>query len=84
MANRWIYSEDIGNGVFNIAQMGSDGFKFVWVDKHGIANIFPDMGEFVRYCEGETDVARACVEPYETDREGYDFIDDFLNMDEVN
>jgi hypothetical protein len=84
MMRTWIFSEDVMGCQFSIAQLSEDEFKIVWVDKHGIANIFPEMSEFVRYIEGETDVARACVEPYETDREGYDFIDDFLKMDEVN
>ena len=81
---KWIFSEVVGDAVFNIADLGGDEFKIVWVDKYGIANIFDEMADFMDYAEGNLNCKRVCVEPYETDREGYDFIDDYLNMDEVN
>ena len=79
---QWIYSESVGNGEFSIASLDGE-LRFVWLDKYGIANVFKEMGEFMRYVEGETEVARSCVEPYETGIEGYDFVDDFLKIDEV-
>jgi hypothetical protein len=82
MSRRWIYNEQIGNGVFSIADL--DGvLKFVWLDKYGIANIFSEIVDFIAYLEGGFSCNRECIEPYETDREGYDFIDDYLKIDEV-
>lgn len=81
---KWIFSEAVGNGEFSIADLGGDEFKFVWVDKYGIANIFSSIADFMEYCEGNLNCERECIEPYETDKEGYDFIDDYLKMDEVN
>ena len=79
---KWIFSESVGNGEFSIADLGNDGLRFVWLDKYGIANIFKEMGEFMRYVEGETNVARSCVDYYDTGREGVDFIDEFLGIEE--
>lgn len=79
MANKWIHTETVGTGAFYIADL-QDGLRFVWLDKHGIANIFKEIGEFMLYLEGK-DCARACIEPYETETEGQDFIDHYLGIE---
>lgn len=79
---KWIHSESVGNGEFSIADLDGE-LRFVWLDKYGIANIFKEMGEFMRYVEGETNVARSCVDYYDTGREGVDFIDEFLGIEEA-
>ena len=81
----WIYSEDVGNGVFNIARLYEpnvcDTYKFVFIDKHGIANIFNDMENYTAYVEGNLDCERECVE-VDYVSEGYDTLDQYLGMDE--
>lgn len=79
--NRWIYTESIGRGEFSIADT-TEGLKFVWLDKHGIANIFNLMEDFMQYLEGDLSCDRICVEPYDTGFEGIDFIDDYLKIEE--
>lgn len=72
--NKWVYTESIGNGEFYIAETEGQ-FKFVWLDKYGIANIFNNMGEFILYMGGDLSCNRECLEFYETDIEGVDFLD---------
>ena len=80
--SKWIYTESIGNSEFSIADTDK-GLRFVWLDKYGIANIFDSMGELAKYLENDlNDCARQCIEPYETDKEGVDFIDDYLGIEE--
>lgn len=79
--NKWIYTEDMGREQFYIADTDK-GIKFVWLDKHGIANIFSEMAELAKYIQNDlNDCARQCIEPYETGKEGVDFIDDYLGME---
>ena len=79
-ANRWIYTEDLGREQFYIAEVAGQ-IKFVWLDKYGIANIFTEMIELTKYIQSDlNDCARQCIEPYETNKEGVDFIDDYLGI----
>lgn len=78
--SRYIYTEAIGNEAFYIVE-ANEGLRFVWVDKYGIANIFERMEELASYLAGDLSCERECVEPYETDLEGYDFIDDYFKME---
>lgn len=79
---KWIYSESVGNGEFSIADLDGE-LRFVWLDKYGIANIFKEMGDFISYVEGDLEVARSCVDYNDSGREGVDFIDQFLGIEEV-
>jgi hypothetical protein len=82
MKKTWIYSEDFGSGVFNIAHMGEDDYRFVWIDKHSIANIFKTMADYTDYVEGNLNCERECVAVEPTDIEGYDTLDQHLNMED--
>lgn len=81
MMSRYLYVEDLGREQFYIAEV-EGAVKFVWLDKYGIANIFSEMAELVKYIHSDlNDCARQCIEPYETGIEGVDFIDDYLGIE---
>ena len=83
MANKWIYTEDMGREQFYIADTDK-GLRFVVLDKYGIANIFDSMDALSCYFRDDLDgLPRQCVEPYETGIEGVDFIDHYLKIEEV-
>lgn len=83
MANKWIYTEDMGQDQFYIAETDR-GLRFVVMDKYGIANIFNCMEDVFLYAIGDLEnCARSCIEPYETGIEGVDFIDHYLGIEEV-
>lgn len=83
--SRYIYTEAIGNQAFYIVETNEASvqgdLRFVWIDKHGIANVFERMEELARYLAGNLACERVCVEPYETCIEGYDFIDDYFKIE---
>ena len=74
MTNKWIYTEDMGNDQFYIAET-SGGLSFVILDKYGIANIFDTMEELAKYLNGDLSCERECVEPFDTGIDGVDFLD---------
>lgn len=81
--NTWIYTEDMGRDQFYIADTDK-GLRFVILDKHGIANIFDCMEELAKYLQGDLlDCTRECVEHYETNIDGVDFIDHYLQIEGV-
>lgn len=82
MANKWIYTEDMGREQFYIADTDK-GLRFVILDKHGIANIFDCMEEMAKYMGGDLICARSCIEPYDTGIEGVDFLDAHFNIEEI-
>jgi len=79
----WIYSAECGNGIFSIAhEVGNTkNIVFFFLDKHGIANIFRSMDQFLLYAKRE-DCERICVNeseyPEESRDEGVDFTDAWL------
>ena len=82
----YIHQEDIGSGVFDIIRLKDGVLLFSYQDKHGIFNIFPTMGDYTAYCEGNlSGCQRVCIdneyieegEPgYE---EGVDALDRYLD-----
>ena len=76
----WIYTEDMGNSQFYIAKT-EVGLRFVVLDKHNIANIFDCMEELAKYFEGDLECKRECIEEYETDIEGIDFLDKHFGIE---
>jgi len=84
MMSKYIYTESIGDQAFYIVETDENAvqgeLRFVWLDKYGIANIFASMEELARYLTGDLNCERQCLDPYDTGKEGVDFIDDYFKI----